>query len=371
MSKDNLRQQINNWITRKTPKNCAVSVADNFPIAIASDIGLVRNENQDKAVLLRAQVTPSKSFIVGVLCDGIGGMPNGTECASLAVSSFISSCIQNRNLNVDERLLKATYEANQSVFNKYEGNGGATLSAFIYDNDGNTSAVNIGDSRIYCFTGHNVTQLSVDDTIAGQLKQLENPSEMSYKLLQYVGIGDEIEVHQISLPNILSIKKLLLTSDGVHSLPIPTFNTLVAQDISSFELAKRLISVSSWSGGSDNSTTIVISELSTLLSNNTDIATGTVQLWDSNGSAYFIGIEKISTVTVEKDTSTEFSHHTSNVESTEQLHPRNEFTPRYTINRRRTGKPKKQKTIKEIVQLNESIEEQEKKPQLRIDFDDK
>lgn len=291
MDQDSIKRQLRHWMTRKVPKGFA-RVVDDLPISIASDVGLLRAENQDKAVLLRAQVTPLKSFVVGVLCDGMGGMVDGAECASLAVSSFISSCIRNRALDVNTRLLKAVNEANRDVFLEYQGNGGSTLSAFIFDSDGNASAVNVGDSRIYTVSSNKIKQLSVDDTIAGQLNYKGDDSPMSHKLLQFVGIGSDLEIHQVELPEISSISKLLLTSDGVHYLPEFTFNSLILQDISPFELSKRLINVAKWCGGHDNATTIVISEPSTIFSNSSPAVTGTVQLWDFNGDVYFIGIEK-------------------------------------------------------------------------------
>ncbi|OZS50730.1 hypothetical protein BST51_24500, partial [Vibrio vulnificus] len=149
-------------------------------------------------------------------------------------------------------------EADKAVYAQYQGNGGSTLSAFIFDSDGNSISINVGDSRIYCqLKNGKFEQLSVDDTIAGQLKQQEVASSFNNNLIQYIGMGSDIEPHIIKLPNTSNIQKLLLTSDGVHYIPSQTLSSLVSQNISPIELSKRLIDVSNWCGGHDNATALV------------------------------------------------------------------------------------------------------------------
>ena len=79
------QQQLYNWLMRKSPVSAVRRVAE-LPIAMASDIGLVRSENQDRAAILRIQLTEGRSSVVVVLCDGMGGMSDGAECASLAIA---------------------------------------------------------------------------------------------------------------------------------------------------------------------------------------------------------------------------------------------------------------------------------------------
>ncbi|OEE41241.1 PP2C family protein-serine/threonine phosphatase [Vibrio anguillarum] len=300
MDQDSIARQLRSWLTRSLPSHSCRTV-DDLRVSLASDVGLKRTENQDKVILLRAQVTPVKSFIVGVLCDGMGGMVDGEACAALAISSFISSCIRNRSLSVDQRLLYAVRHANSEVFNEYRGDGGATLSAFIVDSSGNASSVNVGDSRLYVVRGSNVTQLSTDDTLAGQLNRKIEDSPMNGKLLQFIGIGEELEPHQLEVPDLASISKIVMTSDGVHYINEDTFSTMLVQKIESSDLSNRLIQVAKWCGGHDNATNLVISEPLNILSKSISTLTGTVQLWDHHGDVCFIGIDKSTSNKPEAD----------------------------------------------------------------------
>lgn len=288
---DVIKLQVRDWLMRQVPASAARSVSG-LNVAICSDIGNVRTENQDKAAVLRAQVSPDKYFLVCVLCDGMGGMVEGESCAVLAVSSFISSCIRNRKLSVNERLLKGVNEANIDVFNEFGGDGGATLSALILDSDGNVAGINVGDSRIYSLSKGELQQISVDDTIAGQLQKGKQSSELSHKLLQFIGIGTDIEPHLLDFPVLSEIQSILLTSDGVHFIGDHTLKALASQKVPTLELSKRLVQISKWFGGHDNSTTIAITDVSNIPDNDQNTRTGTVQLWDSFGDVQFVGIER-------------------------------------------------------------------------------
>lgn len=361
MEQDAIKLQIRDWLSRRVPK---VGVRDvmGLPVAIGTDIGNVREENQDRAVILRAQVSTNKFFLVGVLCDGMGGMAEGANCAALAVASFISSCIRNRKIQVKERLFHAVESANSDVYQEFNGKGGATLSAFILDSDGNFEAINVGDSRIYVSDNHEVRQVSVDDTIAGQLNQQEPTSQLSNRLLQFVGIGKDIEPHLLDMPAPNTIAKMLVTSDGVHYLNEHTLNAMLVQNASPLELSKRLIHVAKWCGGHDNSTVITLSDLFSILSASENVKTGTVQLWDAYGDVQFIGIEKNQSVeahspvvNIEK---VEPDERESGVDLVNDDNTSEEEQSKAPVKRRRKRKKPDTKAAPK------------KKPQLRIDFDD-
>lgn len=293
MEKDEIQLQLQRWLSRTTTA-FSVRKVINLPIALASDVGIVRTENQDVVVLLRAQVTSQKSFLVGVLCDGMGGMIDGKGCAELAVSSFISSCIRYRKLNLKDRLLKAVDYSNETVYNKYHGQGGATLSAFILDSDKNLEAVNVGDSRIYIEANTGFEQVTTDDTIAGQLRNEFHGVEVSHRLLQHIGIGSGLEPHLIDLPSVDSISKILLTSDGAHYVAHDTLKRIFSPNISSEQLAKRLMNVANWCGGHDNASALVLTDLASVFLANENVHTGTIDVWDPFSDVQLIGIEKIN-----------------------------------------------------------------------------
>jgi PPM family protein phosphatase len=55
MNSNPLQQNLYNWFMRKTISGAIRRVAD-LPMAIATDTGLVRKENQDRAAIIRIQL---------------------------------------------------------------------------------------------------------------------------------------------------------------------------------------------------------------------------------------------------------------------------------------------------------------------------
>lgn len=361
MEQDTIKLQIRDWLSRGVPKVGARDVIG-LPVAIGSDIGNVREENQDRAVILRAQVSSNKFFLVGVLCDGMGGMAEGANCAALAVASFISSCIRNRKIQVKERLFQAVELANRDVYQEFNGKGGATLSAFILDSDGSFEAINVGDSRIYVSDNHEMRQISVDDTIAGQLNQQEPTSQLSNKLLQFVGIGSDIEPHLLDMPDPHTISKMLVTSDGVHYLNDNTLKSMLVQNASPLELSKRFIHVAKWCGGHDNSTVITLSDLSSILSSSGNVKTGTVQLWDAYGDVQFIGIEKSQPAEIPSPIANDKLDKPDENNTDAEL-VNDSVTPEKVCVKTPVKRKRKNKKA-------ETDNTPKKKPQLRIDFND-
>ncbi|HFP9928442.1 TPA: hypothetical protein ACHOT2_002999, partial [Escherichia coli] len=76
MSRDSyeiLHEHIHGWLHRK---NIASSVrrVSTLPVAIATDIGLVRKENQDRVAILKFRPSSkAKDIVVVALADGMGG----------------------------------------------------------------------------------------------------------------------------------------------------------------------------------------------------------------------------------------------------------------------------------------------------------
>ncbi|ABZ77123.1 protein serine/threonine phosphatase [Shewanella halifaxensis HAW-EB4] len=289
MGQDAIKEHIQLWLSREVANGAVRGLLDSS-IAMGSDVGNIRPENQDRVVCVQVQVTASDSFIIGILCDGMGGMASGSKCAGLSIASFISSCVNNLELPVAERLIKAVEEANADVYSIYNSNGGATLSAFIYDSHGQFCAVNVGDSRVYANFAHGIKQYSKDDTFAGQNADAAGVY-LSKGLLQYVGVGPELKAQIVSFPKYRNIKRLILTSDGAHYIEASTFKQILNQKLSACELCSRLIQVSKWCGGYDNTSILIVNDLLNIFTepDKTSLPAGTVKLWDPFGEIQFIG----------------------------------------------------------------------------------
>ncbi|GAA4901441.1 PP2C family protein-serine/threonine phosphatase [Ferrimonas pelagia] len=290
MNHDVITEQIKQWLMRPVPSGGYNNVAE-FDCSLASDLGLKRSENQDRVALLKAKVSASKYFVVGVLCDGMGGMTNGADCASTAMSVFLSSCIKHRGQHAKERLLISAESANKEVHKLYGGNGGCTLSAFVIDSELNFFAVNVGDSRIYVERSGALNQITTDDTIAGQLNRDDN--ELGGKLLQYVGMGEDMEPHVFETESFLGANKLLISSDGAHYIHQETLEQIIVHKADSDTLARRLISLSKWCGGHDNTSVMVISDLSKIAGASVNLPSGAIEVSDHISDMRVLGIPMV------------------------------------------------------------------------------
>jgi len=281
-TKIQLQSRLYNWLMRKTTVSAVRRVGE-LPIAIGSDIGNVRNENQDRVAVLKVNLELNQSFVVIALCDGMGGMAEGSACASQALASFFTSCINNRSISPSSRLTIAAHDANRVVHALYKGSGGATLSAVLLDGVGGLTGVNIGDSRIYSHREYQFDQLTVDDTLAG-LRPNANDMHPRNDLLQFVGMGDGMEPHIVETS--AAQKLMVLTSDGAHYIGKSVMQQVIENAKEPAIAVKRLIDVAKWCGGRDNASVAIASPL--VFQQQLFDDTGFIQIWDPFGELQII-----------------------------------------------------------------------------------
>lgn len=255
--------------------------------AVASDVGMVRDENQDRVALVRSHDRNGSPFILAALADGMGGMKQGAESASLALATFIDSVIYEAQHAGEgkEWLRKASLQANRAVYARHGGDGGSTLAAILLSRGRQALWLSIGDSRVYHAAGSKLTQLSKDDTLEGQLGRAIDGARSS-DLLQFVGIGDGLEPHVEPVPPELS-GSLLLTTDGVHFISADYLGKVAhfAPDLG--VCARRFIDMARMLGGPDNASVaaLCIDALSEALAPQIDSA---YEVWDPFGDLHVI-----------------------------------------------------------------------------------
>ena len=263
-----IQNQLTAWVLRKTA-TAGVRRVVSLSAAIASEIGNVRNENQDRAVISRGWDKQGRDYTVVAVADGIGGMRDGATCAAMAISTFLATVYQQAqgvSDSTEDWIRKAVTAANKAVFAKFHGDGGSTLVALLIRPGHSVCWLSVGDSRVYRSTGKNLTQISVDDTIAGQLGKNHEKTPEQSQLLQFIGVGDELEPHIAKLEPLQTkldyepADAVVLTTDGVHFLDLST--GLLGQIVSNAPdpgmCVKRLVDLAKWCGGPDNATVAMI-----------------------------------------------------------------------------------------------------------------
>ncbi len=144
-----------------------------------TDIGLVRKENQDAYAV---RVNESTGHLVAVVCDGMGGPKGGRLASTIAVETFLSSCMGNLMGGMDpgEVVRAARFAvgaANSGIFRKsledpkLRGMGTTLVSAVVWEN--RALLCNVGDSRAYLLTeGGGLRQVTRDHSLVEQMVEM-------------------------------------------------------------------------------------------------------------------------------------------------------------------------------------------------------
>ena len=284
-----VRNRIDAWLDRRV-KDQSVNEYDSLAACVGTTLGNVRAENQDRAVIVRfTSEKPLRSFLLFSMCDGLGGMQDGARCARLALAELVSDLVHNDDPNLKVRLLRAVSSANTLVATEYSGRGGTTLSAILVASNGQAWGTNVGDSRIYRFTPNlECKQISVDDTIAGQIQHLRGlrsneieKTHFSDHLAQFIGMGKELEPHSFEIDISTPESHYLLTSDGAHGPLTSALSGLVAHAPSEGELVRRILHFSKWTGGYDNASVVAFGPIpKTALLVERPLHRDLIELWD-------------------------------------------------------------------------------------------
>lgn len=251
-----LHNQVAAWFQRRTPAIGARRVAS-LGIGLATDLGNVRGENQDRIAAARGVDQGGREFALLVATDGIGGMKEGSTCAAMALGTFVASAYERLASETESAvgaLREAVKDANATIFNRFRGEGGATLVGVLVRPKEGVWWVSVGDSRIYRLDGRDLTQVSVDDTIAGQLAKHDAVEPEQARLLQFVGLGNDLDPHIDELKG--NPDKVVLTTDGAHyfARSPDLLGRLVTHAPDPAVAAKRIADVAKWYGGPDNGT---------------------------------------------------------------------------------------------------------------------
>jgi len=308
MKQEQIFERLSAWLLRRNTVTAVRRVGD-LPIALATDIGSVRQENQDKIAVMRGDDSSGCQYVVSALSDGMGGMQDGAVCAALTLAAFLSDFFVRAaagTASVSDNLAAAAFHANSIVHARYRGEGGATLSAVVWGAEDPIHLLNIGDSRIHVITDGELMQLTVDDTLDGQLAHREGsaPSGRN-ELLQYVGIGGVLVPHITNFsapPN----SRVLITSDGAHYLDAALIGKIAGHASDLGLGAKRLVDIARWCGGHDNASAIMLERIELRDGHGSTSGVDLCEVWDAFGEAQIMcaRIEASSGVDVREPLST-------------------------------------------------------------------
>lgn len=171
--------------------------------------------------------------VLGILCDGMGGLRNGREAAVCAVNAFQNAYGDKRsNESIPDALLRSVHHCNQEVLSLarslgQEENCGTTLVAAVMHAH-SLHWISVGDSHIYlCHNGQprllnkehvyaNELEIAVQCGLLTAEDAAAHPAREA--LTSFIGITELEEVSRGSEKIIVPGSSVMLCSDGLSKV---------------------------------------------------------------------------------------------------------------------------------------------------------
>jgi len=252
-----------------------MSVKDNIEIFGLTDVGLIREQNEDA-------IGSNQDLGIVVLADGMGGHRGGEVASAITVNTILDTLARRlKTINsggVDEAtgyriesmaVHDAVIEANENVFasssenEQYQGMGTTVVALLFYD--GHFTVAHVGDSRLYRFRDGRLEQITRDHSLTQELvdrgfytsEQARNSMNKNL-VTRAIGVDESVEIDMLE-DDVQAGDIYLLCSDGVTDM---LEDEIISDTISSNsedleKIASELVRLSNTSGGNDNISAIL------------------------------------------------------------------------------------------------------------------
>jgi serine/threonine protein phosphatase PrpC len=229
----------------------------------ATDVGLVRSNNQDRLLVA------SSLFAVA---DGMGGHAAGEVASQVAVEA-LERAFEALEVPTSEGLGQAARQANRMVWERAQtdpalrGMGTTLVALALVRSSGpeEIAIVNVGDSRAYRLRGTSLQQLTVDHSLVqelvdeGQLQEEEMAFHpQRHVLTRALGVDPDVAVDVIGVAPEPG-DRFLLCSDGlIREVGDEMVASVLRRLDDPDDAARELVEVAKEHGGADNITVVVV-----------------------------------------------------------------------------------------------------------------
>jgi protein phosphatase len=229
--------------------------------AVASDVGRVRAINQDSVFA---------SATVFAVADGMGGHAGGEVASSSAIEVLERSI---GTVGTREGLIDALKAANQAIAEAstsdaaLSGMGTTIVAASLISSESDDVLViaNVGDSRAYLFRQDQLSQITSDHSVAGELLTGGSVSEeeaaihpQRHVITRALGIAGEVDVDLFEV-HLTQGDRVLLCSDGLSDeVSNEEIARVLFSSIDPTDAAEDLVRRANANGGIDNISVVVI-----------------------------------------------------------------------------------------------------------------
>lgn len=238
----------------------------NFSFGNATDVGLVRQENED--YLGYFETINGHIFIV---CDGMGGHIGGAIASRLAVKSikyyYEEEYYENVFVTLEESIKYANIQLLEENRKNPELIGMGTTIVLVVIRDNKYYYAHVGDSRLYICQNSKLLQLTKDHSFVQTLidQGLINDKEAAEhprrnEITKALGLKDVIDVNVFpDACTAIDDNCLLLCTDGLTSMvQDKEIEDVINENISEQHKAIKLLDMSNKNGGFDNTTVQLI-----------------------------------------------------------------------------------------------------------------
>ena len=230
-----------------------------FRAAGRSDVGLVRNNNEDSGFI-------GKHFLL--VADGMGGHAAG-ELASSTTVAIVAQIDNSKDKleDLESKLIeipKVITKELKNAINKDSSRAGmgTTLTAAVVQ-ENQLKISHVGDSRAYLVRNKNISRITKDQTYIQSLidnneiteSEAKNHPQRSLLLQAIDGITESIPV--ITCIEILENDKIILCSDGLTNVVTDEEILEIVNQFDYVGAVSALIEKALENGGPDNITVIV------------------------------------------------------------------------------------------------------------------
>ncbi|MCA9322661.1 MAG: Stp1/IreP family PP2C-type Ser/Thr phosphatase [Planctomycetes bacterium] len=239
-------------------------------IAVKTDVGRVRSENQDHYCVLEPDGSDAgrrKGSLV-VVADGMGGHTGGTVASHTAVDAIEEAFKASELVSMHEILESLIIAGNRAVRTKAEANPQmrdmGTTCVSLLARGRHVVVAHLGDSRCYMFRGDRAEIVTRDHTYLNELvdiglltpEQAEGHPDKNI-ITRCVGMSAKLEIefnHRVVEPG----DAFLMCSDGLSNFVKTDELLQLISKHSAEETCARLVKLANDRGGDDNITVAVI-----------------------------------------------------------------------------------------------------------------
>lgn len=235
----------------------------------ATDIGMVRRENQDSYDI---RTDFPSGHMACVVCDGMGGPAGGRQASGIAVRVYMDCLSRRLQPGMDTPELRklsrdAVSEANHAVWSAAREMGypsmGTTLVAAIVCPSGALIS-NVGDSRAYYLTDSQIFRVTRDHSLVqdmierGEISEEEARTHPKRNLItRALGPDDAVDCDNY-VCQLRQNDALLLCTDGLVNTLTDTEMLAIVRESSPAHCPARLIDAARTRGAPDNVTVVLM-----------------------------------------------------------------------------------------------------------------